>query len=45
VTIGAEELRISFVCARVWDAFTDNATGLRLVQFINSHAAFPFPIL
>lgn len=45
VTIGAEELNISFVCARVWDAFTDNATGLRLVQFMNPRAAFPFPIL
>lgn len=45
VTIGAEELNISFVCARVWDAFTDNATGLRLVQFLNPRAAFPFPIL
>lgn len=45
VTIGAEELNISFVCARVWDAFTDAGPGLRLVQFLFPKAAFPFPIL
>lgn len=45
VTIGAEELNISFVCARVLDAFTDNATGLRHVQFRDTGwTLFPRPI-
>lgn len=35
-----------YVVGRVWDAFTDNATGLRLVQFMSlGNAAFPYPIL
>lgn len=45
VTIGAEELNISFVCARAIDAFTDNATGLRQVLLIPRWQHFPYPIV
>jgi len=36
----------NYVVGRVWDAYTNNAAGLRLVQFTGGrNAAFPFPIL
>lgn len=35
-----------YVVARVWDAYTADSAGLRLVQFLGGrNAAFPFPIL
>lgn len=44
VTIGAEELNISFVCARAIGAFTDNATGLRQVILRPPFLHIPYPI-